>query len=66
MAAVTADELFGFIFESAEEIDWTTDLPRTHNARLRRGVIGSRREPRDRLVRELEQRGLVTRPHQLS
>lgn len=60
---VTADDLYEFILANAEEIDGQLICRASLHAELLRRGIEKPQQLRIRLVRELEARGLVKRPH---
>lgn len=63
MAAITGDELYGFILANAEEIDGQLVCRASLIAELRRQGVEYPGRVRKKLVRELTERGLVRRPH---
>lgn len=63
MPTVTADELYAFIRDNAEEIDGQLVCRASLIAELRRRGVEYPGRLRKKLVRELTERGLVVRPH---
>lgn len=63
MPTVTADELYSFICEQAEDIDGQLVCRASLIAELRRRRVEFPGRVRKKLVKELTERGLVLRPH---